>query len=169
MSQAVPAAADLVSRYGGKDIADVAVPADQVPLTAAQMEAAARGEDLSAWPTDVIEAATQALARIDAAIGRAGTELAFYLRFRDAGVVTPPWLPDDVQELARYHLYDRAGNKDSTVRLRYDDVIRRLKALMDEDAQRASSGGQVEGGTSTGIVVSRSEPRMFSRRSLGRL
>lgn len=160
----LPLSIDLVSRYGGKEIADVAVPSTFVPLDAAQMEAAARGDDLSGWPEDERTAATYALARMESAIGRAGTEAQFYLRFRPADAPTPPWWPDDIQELARYHLYDRAGREDSTVRLRYEDVVKRLKALMDEDAERGT-GEDGAGGT----AVIQSNRRLFSRRTLGRL
>jgi len=160
----LPLSIDLVTRYGGKEIADVAVPNTFMPLDATQMEAAARGEDLSSWPEDERTAAVYALARLDSAIGRASTEAQFYLRFRPADAPVPPWWPDDIQELARYHLYDRAGREDSTVRLRYEDVIKRLKALMDEDAQR---GNNDDG--AGGSAVIQSNPRMFSRGSLGRL
>ena len=164
MNPPVPTALDLVTRYGGKDIADVAVPQELTPLTAEQMKAAARGDDLSSWPDDLREAAEQALERIAAAIGRAGTELAFYLRHRAPDAPAPAWLADDAQELARYHLYDRAGREDSTVRLRYEDVIKRLTALMNEDAKNGAS----EGGAG-GTVTMQSNPRLFSRHSLGRL
>lgn len=160
----LPLSIALVTRYGGKDIADVAVPNTFVPLDAAQMEAAARGDDLSGWPEDERAAAVYALARLDAAIGRAGSEAQFYLRFRPADAPVPPWWPDDIQELARYHLYDRAGREDSTVRLRYEDVIKRLKALTDEDAKR---GSNEDGAGGTAII--QGNPRLFSRRTLGRL
>ena len=52
MSVASPTALDLVHRYGGKEIADVAVPAELLALSPAQMEAAAAGEDLSGCVVD---------------------------------------------------------------------------------------------------------------------
>jgi hypothetical protein len=164
VSDPVPTALDLVHRYGGKEIADVAVPSELTPLTGAQMEAAAAGEDMSGWDDDARESAEQALARIAAAIGRAGTELAFYLRFRPVDAATPPWLGDDVQELARYHLYDRAGREDSTVRLRYQDVIKRFAALLKEDI--AQGRNEDDSGTGAGTVQVQSQPRMFSRTTL---
>lgn len=164
MTIPVPTALDLVQRYGGKEIADVAVPTELTPLTGAQMEAAAAGEDLASWPADAREAAEQALARIAAAIGRAGTELAFYLRRRMADAAAPPWLADDVQELARYHLYDRAGREDSTIRLRYQDVIKRLADLLKEDT--AAGNGEGDAG---GTVQVQSRERIFTRDTLGQL
>lgn len=151
----------LIDRYGAQEIADVAVPTSLVPLTALQMEQAVAGEDLSGWPPDAAAAAGQALVRIDSSITRAGTELAFYLRHRAADAPAPPWLADDAAELARYHLYDKAGREDSTIRLRYQDVIKRLTALMSEDAARGASEGDAGGS-----VQMASNPRLFSRRSL---
>jgi len=160
----LPLSIDLVTRYGGKEIADVAVPRDMPPLTAGQMEAAARGDDLDDWPEDERQSAEYALARLTNAITRASTEAQYYLRFRAGDEAMPPWWADDLQEIARYHLYDSAGNEDSTVRLRYQDVIRRLKALMEEDAAR----GNGEAG-SGGSPVVQSNQRIFTRRSLRRL
>jgi len=157
-------ASQLVTRYGGKEIADVAVPAELAPLTGSQMEAAAAGEDLVDWADDLRESAEQALARIVAAAERAATELAFYLRHRAADAAPPPWLADDVQELARYHLYDRAGREDSTVRLRYQDVIKRLEALLKEDVA-AGNGEGVTGGS----VRVQSKRRLFTRDTLRNL
>jgi len=158
-----------VHRYGGKEIADVAVPAELLALSPAQMEAAAAGEDLSGWTDEARESAEQALVRVDAAIRRAGSELAYYLRHRPADAATPPWLDDDTQELARYHLYDRAGREESTVRLRYQDVIKRLQGLLAEDIRLGRGEGDDDGTGSSNDVQVQSGPRLFSRDTLGRL
>jgi phage gp36-like protein len=154
----------LIDRYGAQEIADVAVPTSLKPLTAAQMEQAVAGADLTTWPVDAADSAKQALVRLASSIARATTELAFYLRHRAADAPAPPWLGDDAAELARYHLYDKAGREESTIRLRYQDVIKRLKDLMAEDAARGGSEGDT-GGT----VQMVSNPRMLSRHSLRNL
>ncbi|HEY4294518.1 phage protein Gp36 family protein [Luteibacter sp.] len=156
-------AAQLVTRFGAEEIAAIAVPKWLDPLTPDQMSMAANGDDLSQWDDAAKLSAQSALSRIDTVSGRATTELAYYLRFRAPTADAPIWLQDDALELARYHLYDAAGNADSTVRLRYQDVIKRLKALMDEDAANDVSEGDT-GGAPTVI----SNPRVFSRHTLRR-
>lgn len=164
MTLTLPTAADLLAHYAASEIAETATPRDLAAVPPALLVAAAAGDPLDAWTPDEQAAAQAALTRIAAAIERAGSEAAYYLRYRADTDPVPTWLADDLVELARYHLYDTAGNKDSTVRLRYQDVIKRLTALAEEDA---AVGGGLGGAGSTAQVQSR--PRLFSRDTLGNL
>ncbi|WP_236199925.1 phage protein Gp36 family protein [Pseudomonas pseudonitroreducens] len=163
MNLSLPSAVALLTRYGAQEIAHQAVADTDAPIDPALLLAAASGEPLDDWSPDDVATATRALARIADAATRARSEATFYLRFRSPDQAAPDWVADDLQELARYHLYDASGVKDSAVRLRYQDVIKRLEALAAEDQARGAS----EAGTS-GLQV-RSQPRLFSRDTLRRL
>ncbi|GAP66268.1 Mu-like prophage protein gp36 [Mizugakiibacter sediminis] len=164
MSLTLPSASDLLAHYAVGEIAEVATPKDYPAVEPALLRAAAAGDPLDAWTPEQQAAAQAALARIAVAIERAGSEAGYYLRFRADTAAPPAWLADDLAELARYHLYDTAGAKDSTVRLRYQDVIARLRTLAEEDAK---AGAGVGGAGSTVQVQSR--VRLFSRDTLGDL
>lgn len=162
MMLSLPSASQLLVRFGARDICEVAVPDDQRPVEPALLVAAAAGDPLDEWPTEDIAIAALALARLTDAIGRARSEVSFYLRFRQ-GQPAPDWVTDDLAEIARYHLFDDAGKEGSTVRVIYKDVIKRLETLAAEDEKRGAASG-----TGAAMQVS-SEPRLMDRNSLGRL
>lgn len=164
MSLTLPTAADLLAHYAAPDLAEIASPRDGAVVAPDLLRAAVAGNPLDAWTPEEQAAAQAAVARMAVAIERAGSEAGWYLRFRAATAPVPAWLADDLLELARYHLYDTAGNADSTVRLRYQDVIKRLSTLAEEDAK---AGAGVGGAGST--VQMQSKPRLFSRDTLGDL
>ena len=162
MMLSLPSASQLLVRFGARDIAEVAVPDDQRPIEPALLVAAAAGEPLDEWPTEDIVIAALALARLADAIGRARSEVSFYLRFRP-DQPAPEWVTDDLAEIARYHLYDDAGKEESTVRVLYKDVIKRLETLAAEDEKRGASA------TTGAALHMSSQPRLMDRNSLGRL
>ncbi len=163
MNLTLPSAVQLIERFGAREITEVAVPKTAVSIAPELLLAAAQGEPLDDWPSEDVDAAVAALARIADAMTRARNEVAFYLRYRDPDDAVPAWVSDDLMEVARYHLFDEAGGKESTIRLRYQDVITRLSQLASDDEAR----GATEGGAS-GFELT-SEARLFSRRTLNRL
>lgn len=163
MNLSLPSATALLTRYGAQEIARQAVADTDAPVDPALLLAAASGEPLDDWAPEDVATATRALARIADAATRARSEASFYLRFRSADQAAPDWVADDLLELIRYHLYDESGVEESAVRVRYQDVIKRLEALATEDQARGAS----EAGNS-GLKVS-GQPRLFSRDTLGRL
>ncbi|NMY21136.1 phage protein Gp36 family protein [Pseudomonas sp. WS 5410] len=160
MNLSLPSASQLLVRFGARDIAEIAVPdTDRVIAPELLVEAAA-GQPLDEWPPEDVATAVATLARIADAVTRARSEVSFYLRFRAAGEDAPAWVTDDLAEIARYHLYDDAGKEESTVRVLYKDVIKRLETLAREDKERgASDGGQ------SGFQISH-QPRLMTRRTL---
>ncbi|AJO77487.1 phage protein Gp36 family protein [Pseudomonas sp. MRSN 12121] len=159
MNISLPSAAQLMHRFGEEEITALAIKAPRNPIESALLLAAAEGKPLDEWPAEDVETAVDTLARIADAIGRARSEVSFYLRFRKTGEDAPDWVKDDLPELARYHLEGTAV-EDSTKRLRYRDIIKRLEKLAAEDEARGAS----EAGDSGLQIVH--QPRLFSRTSL---
>jgi hypothetical protein len=160
MNLSLPSASQLLVRFGARDITQVAVPDNQRPIEPELLVAAASGVPLDGWDAEDIAVVVMTLARIADVVTRARNEVSFYLRFRPAGEDAPDWVTDDLAEIARYHLYDDAGKEESTVRVLYKDVIKRLETLAKEDKER----GAAEAGRS-GIQLT-SQPRLMDRRTL---
>ena len=163
MNLSLPSATQLMVRFGARDITEVAVPDNKRSIEPELLVAAASGASLDEWPPEDVAIAVAALARIADVVTRARSEVSFYLRFRPVDEEAPAWVTDDLAEIARYHLYDDAGQETSTVRVLYKDVLKRLETLAAEDKERGAS----EAGRS-GMQMS-GETRLMSRRSLGRL
>ena len=160
MNLSLPSASQLIVRFGASDIAEVATPDTDRVIASDLLVAAAAGQPLDEWPPEDVATVVATLARIADAVTRARSEVSFYLRFRAAGEDAPAWVTDDLAEIARYHLYDDAGKEESTVRVLYKDVIKRLETLAREDKERgASDGGQ------SGFQISH-QPRLMTRRTL---
>lgn len=162
MNISLPSAAQLMHRFGEEEITQLAVKPPRNPIESDLLLAAAQGKPLDGWSPEEVETAVDALARIADAGSRASSEVSFYLRFRKAGMGAPEWVTDDLPELARYHLQGTAV-EESTMRLRYRDIIKRLEKLATEDEARGAS----EAGDS-GLKIAH-QPRLFSRNSLGQL
>lgn len=163
MNLSLPSASQLLIRFGARDITQVSVPDNKRLIEPELLTAAAEGEPLDGWDAEDVAIAVMALARIADAVTRARSEVSFYLRFRPAGEDAPEWVTADLAEIARYHLYDDAGKEESTVRVLYKDVIKRLETLAREDKERgASDGGQ------SGFQISQ-QPRLMSRSTLRNL
>jgi phage gp36-like protein len=163
MNLSLPGALVLIARFGASEMAGLAVPDTFNPIEPALLEAAARGDDLAGWDADDVVAAVAALARIADAATRARSEVQFYLRYRRLGEDAPAWVAEDLPELTRFHLYGEKANAESSVRLRYKDIIKRLESLAAEDEKRgASESGQ------SGLAITHA-PRLFSRNTLSRL
>lgn len=141
MNLPLPSASQMLLRFGALHLTDLAVPDTEVVIDPLLLQAAAAGEPLDEWHSEEIAIANQTLARIADAVARARSEVAFYLRYRPTEQSAPDWAVDDVIELARYHLVDRAGKKGSTVRLRYQDVLSRLQSLLAQDRADAAGAG----------------------------
>ena len=163
MKLSLPSASQLLVRFGAGDITKVAVPDTEKVIDSDLLVAAAAGEPLDDWPAEDVVIAAATLARIADAVTRARSEVSFYLRFRPTGEDAPEWVTDDLAEIARYHLYDDAGKEESTVRVLYKDVLKRLETLAKEDRER----GAAEAGRS-GMQIT-SQTRLMSRRTLGSL
>lgn len=160
MNLSLPSAAQLLVRFGARDITEVACPDDKRVIEPELLVAAASGQPMDDWPAEDVAIAVDALARIADAVTRARSEVSFYLRFRPAGEDAPAWVMDDLAEIARYHLYGDAGKEESTVRVLYKDVIKRLETLAREDKERgASNAGQ------SGLQITH-QPRLMSRSTL---
>ncbi len=163
MNISLPSASQILVRFGARDIAQVAVPDTDRVIDSDLLVAAAAGKPLDEWPPEDVATAVATLARIADAVTRARSEVSFYLRFRAAGEDAPAWVTDDLAEIARYHLYDDAGKEESTVRVLYKDVIKRLETLAKEDKERgASDGGE------SGLQIIH-QPRLMSRTTLRNL
>ncbi|SDZ39147.1 phage protein Gp36 family protein [Pseudomonas salomonii] len=163
MNLSLPSASQLLVRFGARDITEVAVPDTERVIEPALVVAAAAGQPLNEWPPEDVAVAVATLARIADAVTRARSEVSFYLRFRSSVEAAPEWVTADLAEIARYHLYDDAGKEESTVRVLYKDVIRRLETLAKEDKERgASDGGE------SGLKISH-QPRLMSRTTLRNL
>jgi len=163
MNLSLPGALVLITRFGATEMAGLAVPDTFNPIEPGLLEAAARGDDLTGWEADDVAAAVAALARISDAATRARSEVQFYLRYRRPGEDAPAWVAEDLPELTRFHLYGEKANAESSVRLRYKDIIKRLESLAAEDDRRgASESGQ------SGLDIQHA-PRLFSRKTLSRL
>lgn len=160
MNLSLPSATQLLIRFGARDITQVAVPDDKRAIEPELLVAAAAGEPLDSWDSEDVAVAVVTLARIADAVARARSEISFYLRFRPVGEDAPEWVADDLAEIARYHLYDDAGKEESTVRVLYKDVLKRLETLAKEDKER----GAAEAGRS-GMQLT-SQPRLMSRTTL---
>ena len=157
MNLSLPSAIALITRFGAKEMADLAVPEINRAIDGELLEAAAKGEPLDSWDAEDVASAVAALARIADAATRARSEVQYYLRYRQAGQDAPDWVADDLPELTRFHLYGEKANAESAVRLRYRDIIKRLENLAAEDERR----GAAESGQS-GLQISHN-PRLFSR------
>lgn len=163
MNLSLPGALVLIARFGASEMAGLAVPDTFNPIEPALLEAAARGDELTGWDADDVAAAVAALARIADAATRARSEVQFYLRYRRLGEDAPAWVAEDLPELTRFHLYGEKANAESSVRLRYKDIIKRLESLAAEDEKRgASESGQ------SGLDITHA-PRLFNRNTLSRL
>lgn len=165
---ALPPLAALILRYGAAEISERSVPDNLAPVDPDLLEAAANDTSLDDWSADERQRAYAALQRCTDAMQRARSELMFYLRFRSPDDGVPDWVADDLLEMARYHLADENGTAHSdgdksTIRVRYEDVIRRLAQLAQEDEQRGAS----ESGNSG--LMTNGAPRIFSRRTTWRL
>lgn len=126
---------------GAATLARLAGPEDAPELDAAPMRAALEGADLVAlgYPPDVVDAATQAVAVILAAIDRAEATLEQALR----GVYALPLNPVDsqvkglVRDLARYYLH-RAGIPED-VAARAEQARQDLERLARRDSQLSAA------------------------------
>lgn len=160
MNLSLPSAIALITRFGAKEMADLAVPQTNRPIEGELLEAAAKGDQLDGWDAEDVASAVAGLARIADAATRARSEIQFYLRYRQEGQDAPDWVADDLPELTRFHLYGEKANAESAVRLRYRDIIKRLESLAAEDEKR----GAAESGQS-GLQISH-QARLFSRGTL---
>jgi phage gp36-like protein len=160
MNLSLPSVIQLLVRFGARDITEIAVPDTERMIEPALLVAAAAGEPMDDWQPEDVATAVATLARIADAVTRARSEVSFYLRFRPAGEDAPDWVTDDLAEIARYHLYDDAGKEESTVRVLYKDVIKRLETLAKEDKDRGAS----DDGAS-GLQITH-QPRLMDRRTL---
>ena len=160
MNLSLPSVSQLLVRFGPRDITEDAVADTDRVIEPELLVAAAAGKPLDDWSAEDVAIAVMALARIADAVTRSRSEVSFYLRFRAAGEDAPEWVTDDLAEIARYHLYDDAGKEESTVRVLYKDVIKRLETLAKEDKER----GAAEAGRS-GMQLT-SQPRLMSRATL---
>ena len=127
-------AAQLLDRYGAKELAEIATPDDLAVVSGPLMRLTVAGGDRSAHGADETAAADAALARIGAAIDQAGRLIDSYLGGRyalplDGAVVAASPLPAGCGDLARETLHD--DRLPEIVARRADAVRRWLRDLAD--------------------------------------
>jgi phage gp36-like protein len=116
---------DLAERPGARELAQVATKEGVRAVATDLMEATLRGADRSAWPTDQVAVADDALQRIQDAVTEAESLIDGYLAKRSYPLPLSP-VPKLVtgwaRDIARYLLHkDRGGKEDS------DPIVRNYK------------------------------------------
>lgn len=116
---------DLAERPGARELAQVATKEGVRAVATDLMEATLRGADRSAWPTDQVDVADDALQRIQDAVTEAESLIDGYLAKRSYPLPLSP-VPKLVtgwtRDIARYLLHkDRGGKEDN------DPIVRNYK------------------------------------------
>lgn len=156
------ATADLLTRFGAEEIAQLADRGTPRLVTADLLAAAAAGADMTGWSPADVEAVDKAVAVVGQALEDAQSAVDGYLAGRYAMPLAsvPPIVKRLACDMARYYLYD--DNAPEAVQKRYDAAIAFFrdvssgKASLDiaAAAQASTPGGTVQ------IVTSE---RVFSR------
>lgn len=154
--------ADLLSRFGAEELAQVADRDTPRLVTAELLNAAAAGTDMTGWSGADVEAVGKVIANIEQAIDDAQSAIDGYLSGRyGTPMPTPPAVVKRLAcDIARYYLHDDHATE--TIQKRYDaaiaffrDVAAGKVTLGPEAESAAPTGGTVEMVT-TGRVFSRS-------------
>lgn len=161
--------ADLAESPGALELSEVASDEHRRPVPAELLDAVLRGADVSAWPTDDVQAAQRAATRIDTAVIDAGALIDGYLAKR--GYVLPlspvhPLVSAWCRALARYLLHKNRTaleSKDPIAR-GYTDALRLLQQTADG---KFSLGAQDTVAIDQHDARFDSAPGVFSRRQLG--
>jgi phage gp36-like protein len=155
---------DLITRYGAEEIAQLADRGVPRRISAALMRAVAAGDDLSGWPQEDAEAASQALVIVVRAIDDGESEIDSYLSSRYAVPLKHP--PGVILrfsgDIARYALYEDHAKDE--VRKRYEQAIAFLR---DVAAGKASIDAALEPPVSGGIVEMVTAGKVFGRGKRG--
>jgi len=127
-------AAALAERPGARELAQVAT-AEHLRLVPFElMEATLRGGDRSAWTADQVEAADDALQRIEEAVGQAESLVDGFLAQRGYPLPlspVPELVTGWVRDIARYLLHkDRGGKEaDDPIVRAYRDALKFLEMI----------------------------------------
>lgn len=147
----------LAESPGARELAQVATPEQSPVVDTALMDATLRGTDRSAWSSDDIAVADDALARIQDAIDGAGAVIEGYLVLRGYALPLDP-APNIVtrwaRSIVRYSLHkDRISDpKSDPIARDYSDALKFLQATADgsfsigvsvDPAAPAGSAGEV--------------------------
>lgn len=157
--------AELITRFGAEELAQVADRGTPRLVTAELLTAAADGADMSAWGAADAEAAGKAMENINQAITDAQSVIDSYLSSRYG---TPLPTPGAVvtrlaSDIARYYLYDDHATE--TVQKRYDAAIAFFR---DVAAGKGSLGPEAQSSAPAGGTVEVVSPdRVFSRPARG--
>lgn len=153
-------AAELLERFGPKELAELATADDRQVVDSGLMRATIAGSDRSAWDAEEIEAADEALARVQAALDEAGALIDGYLRTRyplPLDVVPLP-LKRVAADAARYYLMDDQATEE--VRDRYAALVKLLQHIRDgqftlgaEDPSPAQTGSPAVSATRPSRVM----------------
>ena len=137
-------AAQLATRYGYAELAQLAQPDDAVTVAPEMLRLTVEGGDRSAYSADETDAADHAVAAIDTAIADAGAEIDGYLagRYTLPLAEVPEVLALRAAQVARYHLSnDQLIDK---VEAAYKAAVRWLEWVSSGRIQLTTATGEAE-------------------------
>lgn len=158
-------AADLVTRFGAEEFAQVADRGTPRLVTAELLGAAAEGTDMSGWASGDVEATGAVMASIAQAIEDAQSAIDGYLSGRyGTPMPTPPAVVKRLAcDIARYYLHDDRATE--TIQKRYDAAIAFFR---DVSAGKVTLGPEAETAKPVGGTVEMvTAGRIFSRSARG--
>lgn len=143
----------------------------------ALLAAVIAGGDTSAWPAEDVDAAEEALASIERYIAQADGEIESRLAVRGYALpMDPAQFPVLVvwgRSISRYHLNrtrDRTSEETGRIERDYRDALRALDLVAAGKLSLGAGDPLAPGAATTpGAVRVESQPRIFSRDTLGRL
>lgn len=160
--------ADLAESPGALELSEVASDEHRHMVPAELLDAWLRGADVSAWPSDDVQAAERAAARIDTAVRDAGSLIDGYLAKRGYALPlfpVPPLVSAWARGIARYLLHKNRTaleSKDPIAR-GYTDALRLLQQTAD---------GKFSLGAQDAVAVDKTDarfdfaPNVFGREQL---
>lgn len=156
--------ADLLTRFGAEELAQVADRGTPRLVTAELLSAAVSGTDMSGWSAGDVEAVEAALVNIEQAVEDANSAIDGYLSGRYGTLATSPAIVKRLgSDMARYYLYDDHATE--TVQKRYDAAIAFFR---DVAAGKVTLGPEAQSSQPTGGTVQMvSGDRVFSRSARG--
>ena len=161
--------AELAESPGARELSEVASDEHAKPVAAELLEALLRGQDVTAWSVDEVEAAQRAVDRIDSAVADADAVIDGYLAKRGYALPLTPvhrlvvaWS----RAIARYMLHKNrlAPDGKDPIERAYRDALRLLQQV---------AAGTFALGAGDAVAVNKTEariesaPRVFGRRQLG--
>jgi phage gp36-like protein len=158
-------AAQLLQRFGARELAQSATPDDQAVVETALLRAVIAGSDTSGWDVGDVAIAEEALSRITDVIADADQVIDMHLRRRYTLPLSP--VPTSLVrvagDLCRYLLVeDRATDE---IRNRYEAALKLLKSLADGSVTLGADDPAPATGSGGAPQVTKADS-VFSRDSL---